>query len=351
MAPTQQSAPAGLQAVSPMGTPTEGGLAAVIAAALIGALVTLYLMTEVAYPAEFSADVEAMQNTSQWVGWVLVLAIQTATWFALLVPVFRVMVASSAPWSVTMFAHIALVLVLLALPFLATDMFDRTHEVQGAFTSRLLGLSAVGSIVGLLAAVGILRTGAEIAHAESPENPRGDEVRAYLEIRRRLVFLGGVLAVIVALAMLATGGQRNTIVAMETARATAAEAAAEVAENDDEKEGHLMTAASATRRATRFGVELVWAYGLYYSFVLIIVYLPAYMSMLARGRTIRDQLAPEVLPTQVGYEESKKVRDALDDVLRLKLSAVESLKVAALVLVPVATSFASTLLGETKVGG
>lgn len=347
---TTTQAPLALQAIRPTGTPAEAGVTAVLAAAFLGLCLTVYAMAGAAYSSKYLTDVEAMKDTSQWVVWVLVLAIQTATWFALLVPIIRVTAASKAQTSKSLLAHIAVVSGLLILPFMAMLMFERTHSVQGAFTSRLVVLSFVGSIVGLVAAIGVLRTGVQIEETQVSESPSEVDVANYREVRRRLTFLGAVLALIVGLALLATGGQRNTIVAMETARASEEKAASEITAGAAKNE-HLRAAAEATRRASRFGVDLVWGYGLYYSYVLILVYLPAYLSLLSLGRRLRDALAPEVLPTNSTFENSKKVRDALDDVLQLRLGAAESLKVATLILVPVATSLASTLLGGVKVGG
>jgi hypothetical protein len=345
-----KSAPVALQAVTPKGLPTEKGVAAIIGLAVAGVLSVLALMTRGDYPASFQADIEAMQDTTQWVAWVLVLAIQAAIWFALLVPIILVTSKSTAGWSFTLGVLVGLVFVLIILPFVSPFMFERPHRVQEALDQRLRWLTGFGSVVGFVAAIGIVRTVKQIVSTPIPRVPSVEEVSSYVEMRRRLLFLGGVLALIVALAVLSFGGFRNAVVAMETARATRETAAAEVA-RDDEKPDHLKAAARATKRATRFGVELVWAYGLYYSFVLVLVYLPAYLSLLDRGRKIRDAIKPAVLPTDSAYEETKKVRAELDEILQLKVGAVEGLKAATLILVPLVTSLASTLVGGVEIAG
>jgi len=214
-------------------------------------------------------------------------------------------------------------------------------------------LTAIGSVVGFIAALGVIRAQQDVTELldAPPQADESTEVAAYLALRRRVLFLGGALALIVALAVAATGGLRNTIVAMETARATAATAQAERVENLPNKKPHLEDTATAAARATRFGVEAVWTYGLYYSFVLIIVFLPTYLSLIGVGRAIRDRHYAPLLPGSSDFEARTKARAAMDDILQLKQGLGETIKAGGVVLVPVLTSLLSTMLGGVTIEG
>ena len=341
--------PTALQAVAPEGVPSQTAISAMIALAAAGAVATVLLMTVVGYP-EGYPGIDEMKDTSQWVIWVLVLAIQVATWFGLAWPVIQSSSKSTAAWSPNLIAYAVVVLFLLSLPFSSAFFFERAHPVQEALAPRLTLFAVLGSAFGFVAAVGVGRTRAQIEGMTFSTPPTEQDVNEYLEVRRRLVFLGSVLALTVALAVLATGGLRNTVVAMETGRATEATSAAAVAA-DAEKNDHLTAAAEATARAARFGTDLVMAYGLYFSFLLILIYLPAYLTLLAQGRRLRDEIKPGALPTDASYEDTKRVRDELDGILQLKLGYAESLKAATLILIPLLTSLGSTLLGGVEITG
>jgi hypothetical protein len=142
-------------------------------------------------------------------------------------------------------------------------------------------------------------------------------------------------------------------VARETALAASKNAlAARLVDTEeaDEKKAALEAAAAATARADRFGVELVLSVGLYYSFVLLLIYLPTHASITAAGRSIRDREYPLPLPNHPEYEARKKQHDAMNELLQLNVGAASALKPATLVLIPLVSSLASTLLGGVKVG-
>lgn len=363
-------------------------MAWVLFLAAAGAIGAVVFMTISDYGGD--PDVDRMKDTAQWLAWVLVLAVQASVWFALIPGLVSSLVGAKGAWSRSQTVQVVIIVVLLFAPVLSGLIFGDSHDAQAALTSRMIAFLVVGTFVGSLAVTAIVRTHREITDlpTSSPSSPPlgGVEENAkpseaivdrYLELRGRLRYLGGVTAVIVALAVLSTGGQRNTIVAMETARATLAAANAaqledlpgtptaanaeapkvsvEECETTDAdatvtRRDFLLAAAQATARATRFGVELVWSFGLYYSFVLVLVYLPPYLSLIEKGRRLRDERHPPLLPGEADYEARKKVRDEMTSVLQLDASATETLRAATLLLIPLLTSFASTLLGGTELG-
>ena len=289
----------------------------------------------------FTERVGDLDNRPQWVIWVVVLAIQGSVFLAALPAVWIETRRSSLKFRGTPLTTLVVLLALLALPIAAITFAGPVHPIQDVLRWHILPLSITGNVVAALAAAGIVRTHKEIEEAAPAASPRGadEDTASFLELRRRLRLLGGLLAILVALTVFGAGAQRNAIVAMEVANAAEATAL-----------GKATEAAEANTRAGLFGIELVWSYGLYYSFALVLVYMPPYLSLMALGRAIRDKHTPPVAPNDPVYEERKKIRDAWDDVLQLKTTTAESLRAATLVLVPLITSLGSTLLGGVKVG-
>lgn len=377
------SSPTTLRALGGAGIPSPAQLAMVTSLALVGVAGAILLMTNVPYrgEADLRAMVDDMKDTSQWLAWVLVLAVQTATWIGLAPAMLAVARESTGPWKRTQTTHLVALVAVVAAPVLGMELFGPSHPVQALLRGRMTVLTVIGVVVAMPGLIALVRTQTEIEALDKESETSIDErtlVTWYTRLRGRLHFVGGALAVIVALAVLATGGQRNTVVAAETARATSAEAAAGVLKEDvganvdpfdcprereatvaggfrtspqPTKADCLAAAAEAKRRATRFGVETVWSFGLYLTFALMLMYLPSYLSLLAVGRRIRDRKYPAPLPNDPNAESATKAREAFTKLLELEKSPLETLKPVALVLVPLVSSFASTLLGGVKVGG
>jgi hypothetical protein len=347
MADTEQSAlendrrklaPIALGVVPSEGSHPARGLPAILGLALLGMAGTVAWMTTPG----FTDRVGDLADRPQWVTWIVVLAIQAAVFLGVLPAVWIETRRSKLKFRGTPLATLVVLLALLMLlPIAATVLVDPAHPVQDVLRRRIWPISVAGNIVAALAAAGIVRTHKEIEEAAptADASDPDEDVASFSELRRRLRLLGGLLAVLVALAVFGAGAQRNAIVAMEVANAADATARANEVE-----------AAAANARAERFGIELVWSYGLYYSFALVLVYMPPYLSLMALGRAIRDKHTPPVAPNDPAYEGGKKVRDAWDEVLQLKTTTAESLRAATLVLVPLITSLGSTLLGGVKVG-
>jgi hypothetical protein len=294
-----------------------------------------------------------MRATPQWTVWVLILALQVGTFAALAPPVWAAAVKSPGAWDPPTCAHIAAVLALLALPFVGRFVFGVPHRVQGAFTWRLLVVGALGSVLAFGAAVAVIRTRQGLARLVRDRSKTTAElVDDYVRARKQLVVLGSLLAMLIALAVMGAGGLRNAIVARETARAAEQAAVAAAAEDGSALQAEAARAAAlATSRANRFGVELVWAYGLYYSFALVLIYVPAHVAATATGEALRDRLHPAPLPGDADYDPKKKAHDAMTERLLLNKSPITALRPVTVVLIPLASSLASTLLGGVKLGG
>lgn len=351
------AAPAALRTIPSEGLGGGWGLPLVLLLALVGLAATTLLMTDDV----FTSRLGTLTDTPQWVIWVVVLAVESAVSLAVAPAVLREALRNPGRFAWPSLAHFATVLVLVALPLLLNDRFEPSHEIQTILGERVSVFNALGIAVAVVAAAGVVGVNAEISSQNGGSTDGAAET--YLELRKRLRLLGGILAVLVALAVLAAGAQRNAVVAMETAAAVAAKAEAEAivstegdspetkAANAEKKAALLARSARATQAATDFGVEVVWGYGLYYSFVLVLVYLPPYLSLVGLGRAIRDTNARWKPPSDDDYDTVKKKRDAWDEALELKVTATDTLRAAAVVLVPLATSLASNLLGGVEVAG
>lgn len=330
-------APIALGVVPSQGSHPARGLPLILGLAFVGMAGMAAWMSA----PDFTERVGTLDDQPQWVTWILVLAIQASVFLAVLPAVWIETSRSKLKFRGTPLTTLVILLALLLLLPVTAVSADPIHPIQDVLRGRTWPITLAGNLVAALAAAGIVRTHKEIEEAAPTASPRDpdEDVAIFLELRRRLRLLGGILAVLVALAVFGAGAQRNAIVAMEVANAAEATASEKPA-----------VAAEATERAERFGIELVWSYGLYYSFALVLAYLPPYLSLTALGRAIRDKHTPAVAPNDAAFEERKKVRDAWDDVLQLKTTTAESLRAATLVLVPLITSLGSTLLGGVKVG-
>lgn len=347
--PTRDRGPVALGVVPVEGQDPDRWLPRVLALMLVGMIVTAVWMTWTS----FEKRVEPMTDTAQWVTWVVVLAIQVGIFLAAAPALWIEARRSTQRFRGTPLVTTYIIGAFLVLPIgLTLLLFDRSHDVQEELGPRLLPIVVLGTLVAGLAATGLIRTHKDIEVAAPTADADADRSR-FLELRRRVRLLGGVLALLVALAVLGAGAQRNAVVAMETAIAAAETVEAETVDPDADgtaKAAHTKAAGEATARAARFGIDIVWSYGLYYSFVLVLVYLPPYLSLIALGRRIRDQHAPRPLPGAPDYEVRSKVREAWDEELQLKTTTAESLRAATLILVPLLSSLASMLLGDVKVG-
>jgi hypothetical protein len=136
-----------------------------------------------------------------------------------------------------------------------------------------------------------------------------------LEARAALDSLLACTATIIGAAIISTGVLRNATIPWEQAR-------------------HPARTAEAI-----FPEEQVLAYGIFYSAVLALLYLPVYERLTSAARKLRDGRAPLIWPP-------RHERALLDRMLKLDQSAITGFRLAAGVLAPLASSVITRALGS-----
>jgi len=89
--------------------------------------------------------------------------------------------------------------------------------------------------------------------------------------------------------------------------------------------------------------QSVILYGLILSLVLALVYVPAYLTMLRCGQTLRDRVAPLVPLDDDGFEDRLDWRDRLGAFLGLDVAATASFRTGVAILSPLLGSLTSLL--------
>lgn len=89
--------------------------------------------------------------------------------------------------------------------------------------------------------------------------------------------------------------------------------------------------------------NLIVVYGLYFTGVIIVVYIKAYLSITQVGREIVEWAFP--IKSATTFEQVYRSRAAMESLLQLNIGAGQSLRGAIVVLSPLLTSLGSSLLG------
>ena len=122
-------------------------------------------------------------------------------------------------------------------------------------------------------------------------------------------------------AVLATGGLRNAVLAYS---------------------------ASPGAHAVDFPREFVLMYGIFYSAVLALVYVPTYARLSEVGRAIRDRSLPAPEMTDQSWTRRYEARTRADEFLQLGLSTSQSFRAGVAILTPLAGSLLGLLIGTSS---
>ena len=153
----------------------------------------------------------------------------------------------------------------------------------------------------------------------------------------------------IGLVTLSAGALRQATLSLERQVVRTEKAAAEQAKAagrpQAEIDVHLQMAAEAERAPEHFPPELLLIYGLWYSAVLGLIYAPAYTALRTDGRQVLNDIFPPLFPGDPKYDEREKARTQLSGVLHLGVGVTDSVKLIGVVLVPLATTLVSLLVG------
>ena len=255
---------------------------------------------------------------------------QVGFWAILLVPIARTLESVRAWWRPRSVAgHVGVVVGCTAAVGVAAGVLvDFQHGLPG-YTAKVDIVTALGAGVAGLAAAGVACVACgveEIERGLAASEPMSNAVwekwtEAYLYLRAALDGLLACTAAIIGAAILSTGALRNATIAWRHSL------------------GSTKTADAI------FPQEQVLAYGIIFSVVLALLYLPVYERLNGAARQLRDTRAPLIWPPDEQWRERADERSMLNHVLKLDQSATTSFRLAAGVLAPLASSVISRALG------
>lgn len=175
---------------------------------------------------------------------------------------------------------------------------------------KILALTALALLVALIASMTIwLIRGRAEALASSPTITKS-ELRTYLRLRADLEWLLGFLGAVIGLAVLA-GAELQHVLSFD--------------------------------KKADFGAEGTVLYGLVLSLLVALIYLPTFATLQRTGTRIRDSVEGLPEPGDPMLEARLAKRKALDELLKLQISASASFRASVAILSPLLGSLTSLL--------
>jgi hypothetical protein len=270
---------------------------------------------------------EVRRSGEFWL-WLVLLSVQGALWLAAapllwhtlaaLWP-YRVSNEGELVWSTVGF------LAWVALGVAGTAFFVKLPNYVPDHEARIVLLSGVGALVALAAAFGVwllhgaLRSllHADYSSAERTKEHVDDLLRLRAVLQNLLFFLGAVLS----LAILAAGAERQVVI----------------------KYSALTHGGKAAEGV--FPPEYVLVYGIYFSALLALVYVPTHRTLLQVGAHFRELLFPLPPPRDETWAETYAKRKTLDELLQLQLGTTSTFKAGVAILTPLLGALTGLLLG------
>jgi hypothetical protein len=206
----------------------------------------------------------------------------------------------------------ALVLtILVATLSLVPHLIGPAPDVIPHRYPKILTLTAFALLVALIAAMAIwLIRGRAEALGRSPMITRS-ELQTYLRLRTDLEWLLGFLGAVISLAVLAGAALQHVFLAYN--------------------------------KKADSGAEGVILYGLVLSLLVALTYLPTFATLQRTGTRIRDSVERLPEPADPTLEARLAKRKALDELLRLQISASTSFRASVAILSPLLGSLTSLL--------
>jgi hypothetical protein len=281
-----------------------------------------------------AARSQAFLTSGKSVLWFLLVAVESAVWFAVAAAYSRAEpepeVTTTKEWFTRWPPRIiryVLVVTCFFLPLLYSNLFTSltVSEISPLIWhgQKMLWL-AVPAVTAVVCVIARLR---DIEHA-AVELLTGDiptRVAIYLDRQERLRVALGVLGLMLSLNVLTTGALRNT----------------------------LSDVLKAPDRQGLFDVEMVLAFGGAYTFLVIAFYAPVYFSLTSAGRTISYDAAnppPPVTPATPPAELLTRLesQDKWDKALGLERDWLKSLQAGLVLLSPFFAALVSLLLPSNR---
>jgi hypothetical protein len=264
----------------------------------------------------WSHQARAFTRSAPFLLWLTLICAQTMLWALALPPLvgtFRRHWRARTPTSVLgEVVPSALVLTILAAtPSLVPHLSAAVPEFIPHLHTKILTLAALGLLVAVIASMAIwLIRGRAEALGSSPTITRS-ELQTYLRLRADLEWLLGFLGAVIGLAVLAYAELRHVYLSFD--------------------------------KKADVGAERIVLYGLVLSLQVALIYLPTFATVQRTGTRIRDSVEGLPEPGDPMLEARLAKRKALDDLLRLQISASTSFRMSVAILSPLLGSLTSLL--------
>jgi hypothetical protein len=219
-----------------------------------------------------------------------------------------------------------------ALPFASAYFLPRSVLPENAevltrlpgFRTKTIILNLLGVVVLMLHTSGMFGVHAQLL-ARPRESPsrRGkpeaaslrEDVLRYQHLRSRLERYLGFSATLIGLSLLNVGALRDLL-------------------NE-----------AASPQPELLPADLVIAYGIYFTGLLAIIYLPAHKSLKELGQSLAERLVQHSLDVDADWKQSFAEQQTASAYLGLQSSALQELQQALTVLAPILASISSLVLG------
>lgn len=283
------------------------------AAGAVGAVLLLRL------GAHLTPGSRAFVASPGFVVWGAVIAAQTAVWAVLTVPVWREAVVlyrvTRPSWSIWLVPALVLTALVLLLAFSPAAEFTWPLVGQRWKSAVLTGAAALG--VGLPAIFGICLVQDGVRRHHRTGLTPADVARA-IDARAQMRRLLGAAGAIIGLAVLAAGALQRAVVPEFVS-------------------------------ADEYPPSAVVLYGAFFTGLLLLVYLPAHLSLRRYCYDIRDSFYPPQqmpAPTDPGFTTWLEGRSRLDGLTQVNVGVGQQLQASLFILAPLISAVLGALVPE-----
>jgi hypothetical protein len=352
---------------SPSAASAAGLALIVVASAVAVAIIPLWLL----WDSRDETESRQFVSTPEFVMWLLVLCAQAATWVgaaayacATLIRRWGDLRRRDALPRGAIAALVGATVVLSAVALLFS--FGPCLGLYEGLTSARLPsgsewplthhgwkmppLIAIALAIGALAIVAMWLTTVAFGHLAKHGSATPSCVKRFVELRSELTGLLAVAGALVGLATLSTGALREAVVAAndephyrEKAVACLEDASGKAAADVRTGRDDLLEAYPECVQVA-FDPDYVVAYGLLFTGILAIAFVPSFLAMRRAGAQLRDGSFPLLAPRDPKFFDTVEQRAKFDALLQTNLSAMASFKAGVAIVTPLAAGLVSTYL-------
>jgi len=217
--------------------------------------------------------------------------------------------------AVLLVAIVGVLLRFLNSPSLGVDVqYPTGFSLRIAFVKEYTFLAFLPVVLGLLLIYSAARQYAgRIQSEEKTEKELFPEIQELIFHRNMLQNYLLIAGIMLSMVTLATAGQRAILVAVKSS-------------ND-----------------LVFPVSLVMIYGLIFTLLLLLIYVPTHLALAEASQKLRDDLCP--LDSLDTLKEDLERRGELDELLQTNTDIIQNLKTGIVLLSPLVTGLVTSLLG------